>query len=166
MAQEKRSATLRIWMKDYGRLVYSVAYKIVRNTQDAEDVFQNTFAKAYFKMAKLTHHPNIKAWLSLTAKNDALNKVASSWKKKVTLLDTPRELASYEKDNTELINLVKALPAIYRKCIWLYYYVGYDTNEIAELTGVSAATVRTRLRRARHRLKADLTSTWESEYEY
>ena len=166
MTQKTRSETLRIWMTDYGRLVYSVAYKIVLNAQDAEDVFQDTFAKAYFKMAKLKHHKNIKAWLSLTAKNNALNKVASSWKKKVTLLETPRELASPMTDDTGLINLVRALPAIYRKCIWLYYYAGYDTNEIAELTGVAPSTVRTRLRRGREHLKADIISTRECKNEY
>ena len=166
MTQKTRNATLRRWMADYGRLVYSVAYKIVLNAQDAEDVFQNTFAKAYFKMAQLKHHKNIKAWLSLTAKNDALNKVASCWKKKVTLLETPRELESPFTDDTELLNLVRELPAVYRKCIWLYYYAGYDTNEIAELTGAAPSTVRTRLRRGREHLKADIISARECENEY
>ncbi len=167
MTQQDRSATLRLWMKDYGRLVYSLAYKILLNAQDAEDVFQNTFAKAYFKISKLENHKNVKAWLCQVAKNDALNKVSSSWKKKVTLQEVPMEFHSPESDSVELDYLVKCLPPIYRKCIWLYYYAGYKTSEIAELTGVAPATVRTRLKRGREHLKADFQASHGSEnYEY
>ena len=167
MTQQTRSATLRNWMTDYGKLVYSVAYKIVLNAQDAEDVFQNTFCKAYFKMAKLEHHENIRAWLCLTAKNDSLNKISSTWKKKVTLLPAPKEMFAPQADTVEITNFVKNLPAIYRKCIWLHYYAGYKTEEIAELTGVKPSTVRTRLKRGREYLKADIQAIHGSEkYEY
>jgi RNA polymerase sigma-70 factor (ECF subfamily) len=167
MTHEKRSAVLKNWMENYGRLVYSLAYKILLNAQDAEDVFQNTFSKAYFKMGSLERHSNVKAWLCRTAKNDALNKVSSSWKTKVALLEAPVELASSETDTTELSCLVKNLPPIYRKCIWLYYYAGYRTDEIAHLTGVAPSTVRTRLKRGREHLKADIKAIHGSEnYEY
>lgn len=167
MTQQMRNTTLHNWMKDYGRLVYSVAYKIVLNAADAEDVFQNTFCKAYFKMNKIKHHENIKAWLCLTAKNDSLNKVTSSWKKKVTLLPAPKEIYSPQADTIEIAHLVKTLPAIYRKCIWLHYYAGYKTDEIAGLCGVAPSTVRTRLKRGREHLKADIEAIHGSEnYEY
>lgn len=167
MTHEKRSAVLQTWMKDYGKLVYALAYKILLNSQDAEDVFQNTFSKAYFKLGRLERHANVKAWLCRTAKNDALNIVASSWKTKVTLLDAPKELASPETDTVELNALVQNLPPIYRKCIWLYYYAGYSTDEIASLTGVAPPTVRTRLKRSREHLKADIQEIHGSEnYEY
>lgn len=167
MTHDKRSAVLKNWMKNYGRLVYSLAYKILLNPQDAEDVFQNTFSKAYFKMGKLERHSNVKAWLCRTAKNDALNKVTSSWKTKVSLLDAPIELATPETDTVEFSCLVQNLPPVYRKCIWLYYYAGYRTDEIAQLTGANPATVRTRLKRGRDHLKADIQKIHGSKnYEY
>ena len=48
------------------------------------------------------------------------------------------------------------LPEKYRTAIYLHYYEGYSTKEIAEIIGVPAATVRTRLRRAREQLKTGL----------
>ena len=167
MTHDKHSAVLKNWMQNYGKLVYSLAYKILLNTQDAEDVFQNTFSKAYFKMGSLERHANVKAWLCRTAKNDALNMVSSSWKKKVTFFSAPKELVTPETDAVELNCLVQNLPPIYRKCIWLYYYAGYSTNEIAELTGINPATARTRLKRGREHLKADIQGIHGSEnYEY
>ena len=156
MTNQQHAETLKNWMLTYGRLVYTVAYKILANEQDAEDIFQNTFAKAYFRCGKLKSHGNIKAWLCRTATNDALNWLASSWKKKVKLCDIPVELADSQPKTSEIAGLVESLPAIYRKCIWLYYYAGYKTHEIAEMTGVAHSTVLTRLRRARGYLKADI----------
>ena len=163
MTQQERTKTINSWMRDYGRLVYSVAYKILINRQDAEDVFQNTFTKAYFKMGNLTGHGNIKAWLSLTAKNDALNKVKSSWKSKVSLVEAPLDLAQTNADAVSFANLIGTLPAVYRKTIWLHYFAGYKTDEIAELMGVAHSTVRSRLKRGRHYLKADLQDMQGSE---
>ena len=167
MTQQHDNTMIRQWMLDYGKLVYSVAYKILKNAQDAEDVFQNTFIKAYFRSNKLKDHNNLKAWLCRTATNDALNKLSSSWKKKVALCEIPQELMAEQNDNGDVIHYVKKLPIIYRKCIWLYYFAGYKTNEIAEMTGVSHSTVRTRLKRARSFLKADIGDAKRGDsYEY
>ena len=156
MTDQQRHTFLREWMQAYGRLIYSVAFEILHNPQDSEDVFQNTFIKAYFRCSKLQKHENIKAWLCRVATNESLNKLQSSWKKNVTLYGIPKELYCTAEETGRLTQLIKDLPLIYRKCIWLYYYAGYKTHEIADMTGVSHATVRTRLKRARSYLKADI----------
>ncbi len=167
MTNNQKSELIQNWMQSYGKLVYSVAYKITLNAQDAEDVFQDTFSKAYFKLPKLATHGNTQAWLCMTAKNDALNKVSSSWRTKVELTQTPMDIASESSVGSEIVSLIKKLPHSYRQCIWLYYYAGYKTHEIAELLSVPDATVRTRLRRARAHLKCDLNQTnGGKQYEY
>ena len=60
-----------------------------------------------------------------------------------------------EPDDT-LYNAVQALPLRYREPVYLFYYEGYDTNEIAQLLHISPATVRKRLCRAREKLKQEL----------
>ncbi len=167
MTNEQKSALLRKWMKSYGKLIYSVAYKITLNEQDTEDIFQETFTKAYFKLPKLANHANIKAWLCMAAKNRAINLVTSSWSKKVELTQAPYDIAPQGADSDELVELIKKLTYSHRQCIWLYYYVGYKTAEIADLLGVPDATVRTRLRRAREQLKCEIVEIHGGkEYEY
>ncbi|MCK5128411.1 MAG: sigma-70 family RNA polymerase sigma factor [Clostridiales bacterium] len=167
MTDQHDNTHINQWMLDYGKLVYSVAFKILKNPQDTEDVFQNTFIKAHFRCRKLQDHKNIKAWLCRVATNEALNKLSSSWKKKVTLCTVPMEIASTQAEGDTILELVKKLPVNYRKCIWLYYYVGYKSQEIAEMTGVSHATIRTRLKRARNILKMDIQDNeWSEKHEY
>ena len=56
---------------------------------------------------------------------------------------------------------VLALPAKYRTAVHLYYYEGYQTAEIAAMTGLREGTVRSRLSRARARLRELLKGEWE-----
>jgi RNA polymerase sigma-70 factor (ECF subfamily) len=68
----------------------------------------------------------------------------------VPLLDSHPAESSEDRG---LVEAILALPAKYRTVIHLYYYEGYSTGEIGELTGQRAATVRSLLARARQKLK-------------
>jgi RNA polymerase sigma factor (sigma-70 family) len=154
---QKRDEYLKECMNEYGSIVLSTAMRILKNVQDAEDVFQNTFVKAYCINKVFNDQNHIKAWLIRVTVNDCLSRLRSGWKKKVVLCDLPQELIAWDNDNSsDIIRLLQKIPRIYRRAIWLYYWAGYKTHEIAEMTDVKPATVRTRLKRARVLLKADI----------
>ena len=65
-----------------------------------------------------------------------------------------------EQKDTELYEAIKQLPTKCRSVIYLFYYEGYSTKEIAEILRMKEATVRTRLVRARKLLKEQLKEAW------
>ena len=74
-----------------------------------------------------------------------------------TLLKAAEEsIVLLKNENQNLYAEVMALPAKYRLPLYLYYYEGYTAAEVGELLGLGPSTVRTRLARAREKLKAQL----------
>lgn len=71
-------------------------------------------------------------------------------------LDDYREPVFNTPEHQNLYAEVMALPAKYRLPLYLYYYEGYTAAEVRELLGLGPSTVRTRLARAREKLKAQL----------
>lgn len=68
-----------------------------------------------------------------------------------------------DEKNSELYEAIKELPAKSRIVVYLFYYEGYSTKEIAEIIYIKEATVRTRLVAARKMLRAKLKEAWEDE---
>lgn len=68
-----------------------------------------------------------------------------------------------DEKNSELYETIKELPAKSRIVVYLFYYEGYSTKEIAEIIHIKEATVRTRLVTARKLLRAKLKEAWEDE---
>ena len=66
------------------------------------------------------------------------------------------EQAAFQPEEGGVLEEVQKLPAKYREVLVLYYYMGYDTNEIADLLGLQAEAVRARMSRARRKLKTEL----------
>lgn len=154
MSESFKDERLKKWILDYGYEVLSTAKRITGNVHDAEDVFQNTFIKAYCRNKSFKSQEHIKAWLIRVTINDCISRLRSGWKKRVVLCKIPEELCEPFNSN-DTIQLLKKLPNIYRQALWLHYWAGYKTHEIADMVGVSPATIRTRLKRARER-KTDM----------
>ncbi len=97
-----------------------------------------------------------KAWLLACAANVCKDELKSARRRKAA--DMPADVvdgrAAAEAD--DVLECVLALPAPYKDCVYLHYYEGYKTGEIAEMTGVPPSTVRNRLSDARKMLRAAL----------
>ena len=163
MKASNRDRQLEKWMDEFGGVVLEAARHILKNTQDAQDVFQNTFVKAYLKKGCFNEKEHVKAWLLRVAKNESISKLRSGWKKRVTLCEIPKEISENTQANELVLDCVKKLPAKYRQSVWLYYWAGYKTEEIAEVMQTTPATVRTRLKRAREQLKISIQRSDENE---
>jgi len=144
--------------KAHGNRLYRTALAILGSKAEAEDVVQDTFIKL-FERSQYFESPNHEvAWLIKVTVNLCKNRLRSHWWKRTEpLLDT------YPAQNGHQHSIVEAvleLPSKYRGVIHLFYYEGYSTKEIADLTEQKESTVRQQLTRARRLLKGYL----EGEY--
>ncbi|NQT32734.1 MAG: sigma-70 family RNA polymerase sigma factor [Candidatus Omnitrophica bacterium] len=157
--------------------VYTVVYRIVRNSEDAQEVTQDVFMSIYQKINTFRFKSSLKTWLYRIATNRAINmyrKRAKEKGRKVTFEDNikydsdvfNKTAVNFEREHAE--KLVKAmlgsLPCEQRACIVLKDIEGLRYQEIAEVLGIKINTVRSRLKRAREKLLA-LKETGESSHE-
>lgn len=137
----------------YAPSVYRVCYSFVRNEADALDLMQDTFMKYIEAADKPADSRHEIAWLVTTAGNLCRNHLRSF---KVSRCDELKEtdiVRTYDNTAFELLEAVLRLPDKYKTAVFLYYYEGFDSNEIARLTGVRPSSVRSCLKRARAKLK-------------
>ena len=156
MESEKRNEILAESMEKHLKTVFRVSLGYVKNIQDAEDITQNVFFKLYRHKKEFTSEEAIKAWLIRLAINESKDLLKSAWFKKRSDLD--ESLAMPENIDLDLYEYIKQLKPIYRAVIYLYYYDGYSTNEIANILKKPLSTVKMQLQRSRKYLKEILES--------
>lgn len=153
---------LRRAMETQGDTVYRLALCRLQNTADAEDVYQDVFLRLLRQEAADWDEEHLRAWLIRAT----LNRCADFWRfrlRRPTLsLSQLPDLTQPDEAESELWDAVARLPETQRTVVHLHYAEGYSTEEIAALTHTPAATVRTRLHRARKKLK-DLLGGSEDE---
>lgn len=132
--------------------LYRAALAILGHPQEAEDAVQDAFLTYLEKAPTKLDSPG--AWLMRVLVNGCKSRLRLKWRQVVPLPDTLELQGSEER--AELEELWR-LPAADRAVIHLFYYQGYSTDEIAHMTGQRPGTVRSRLSRARQRLKALLS---------
>lgn len=145
--------------------VFRFALYMLPSRQDAEDVAQETFIKAYRNIGGFRGDASLGTWLMAIAR-----KTAASWyrgRKVEHDLDQVIEPAVGDTDtllaHLEIRSAVAELPEHYREIVVLRYTNQLDLNEISALTGVSRNTVGVRLHRARQLLRDTLVATREQE---
>jgi len=118
---------------------------------EAEDIVQETFLRLYEHQPQFTSQGHEAAWLIRVTVNLCKNRLKSHWwSKSAPLLDIYPAKSEFEHD---LIETIHSLPHKYRAAIHLYYYEGYSTYEIADITSQSEAAVRQQLSRGRQKIK-------------
>src|SRR5262245_17532831 len=142
------------------KLALRVAYSVLRQRQDAEDVAQDAFAKAYRNFRQLRDRERFRAWLVRMTwrlaidrqrgdRRRAARELAADAPATLTIVD---DLHAQERAN-RLWAAIDALPEKPRVAIVLANIEGHDTAEVAALLGVPVGTVKSRLFLARQRLK-------------
>ena len=140
-------------MRLHGDTVYRLALCRMQNTADAEDVYQDVFLRLLQQTADWDDE-HMKAWLIRATLNRCADLHRFRLRRPVLALEDIPELARTVDDRAaELWDAVARLPEKLRTAVHLHYAEGYATEEIAALMGVPPATVRTRLHRARLKLK-------------
>ncbi|WP_235069472.1 RNA polymerase sigma factor [Turicibacter sp. TJ11] len=149
-------------IEDYGQEVYRIAYFYIKDRQLAEDVFQEVFYKVMKNYHKFQHQSSEKTWLTRITINTCKDLLRTNWIKRVTTFSTWQEPQSdYEapfdiekqEEYQELYQMIQKLPTKYKDVILLFYYKELSYEEISQILGIPEGTVRSRLARARTKLK-------------
>ena len=144
--------TVRRLVETYSPMLLRLAAARLSSPADAEDAVQEAFLRL------LTTHPVFrdaeyeKAWLIRTTLHRACDIRKSAARRNLPLEEAVLAAAP-EAEEGDLPAAVRALPDKYGAVIHLHYYEGYSIGEIANLLGVPAPTVGTRLARGRERLR-------------
>lgn len=144
----------------YSDMIIRIAFQIVKNQADAEDVCQEVFIKL-LKNNNFQSEEHRKAWLIRVTINKSKDLVMSSWfKNRAELNDN---IAVYENEHLHIIEEVMKLPIKYRTPIYLYYFEGYSVKEIANILNKSQNTVLSWLNRGRKKLEYIMIGGFENE---
>lgn len=141
--------------------VYRVCFMYMKNRADTEDMVQNTFLRLMRDKTVFRDEEHEKAWLIRTATNLCKDYFRHWWSRTVGM-DLAAD-AAVEQDFKIDGNLGKvlALPSRYKTPVYLYYYEGYSTAEIARMLGKKESTVRSWLRRGRELLRMEMEGDLE-----
>lgn len=134
----------------YSQLLLRIAFTRVKSTHDAEDVVQEVFLKLITKQPCFRNEEHEKAWLIRATINLTYDMLKSSFRQSVPLDES---ILSSQEEPNQLLSAVRSLPEKYSTVLHLYTYEGYSIKEIAQILALPAATVGTRLSRARKQLK-------------
>lgn len=147
-------------IEKYGDMVYRIAVNQMKSRTDADDVFQEVFIKwmQYREQMKSPEHE--KAWLIRVTLNQCKSALGSTWnKKKAEWSQEVENTMIYEEkmeEDSELDAILNKLPGRYRTVLHLFYYEELSISEIGNILQEKESTVRTRLTRARRKLKSML----------
>jgi RNA polymerase sigma-70 factor (ECF subfamily) len=169
-------------VETYYELIYRLANKMLNDPQEAEDILQETFLKAYRYIDGFDGRSSLSTWLYRIATNEALMSLRRKKLDTVSMdetLDTMEgevepiqivdwcclpeaELMSAEAQ-ARLNQATEKLPATLRVVFVLRDIQGLSTREVAEVLSLSETAVKTRLSRARLRLREDLSDYYSEK---
>lgn len=142
----------------YGDRVFSAAFSVCQNREDADDVVQDTFIKYYTRNEDYIDDSHLKAWLLRVAINRAKDITGAFWRRnRVSWEEYMEQLEFVQPEDKSLFQAVMELPERYRLVIHLFYYEEYSIAEIAALLRSTQGTIKARLSRGRTLLKSMLT---------
>ena len=137
-------------------MVYRVCFSYMKNKADTEDAVSLVFEKLLKNGLAFKDAEHEKAWLLRTAINQCKD-FLKSWRRSLENIDDYENLQATDAlPDNELLKTVLELPERYKDVIYLYYYEGYSTAEVAEILNKPQSTIRSHMREARILLKGVL----------
>ena len=160
----------------YMNQLYAAAMRYTKNSEDAQDLVQDTYAKAYTSFHQFEPGTNLKAWLYRVLTTTFINTYRKDQRRPQTsdseLEDWQiAEASSHTSDqgkstedvvlenlpDSDIKNALAEIPEEFRMAVFLADVEGFSYKEIAEIVGVPSGTVMSRLHRGRKQLREKLT---------
>lgn len=140
-------------VETYSDMLMRIALNRVNSIAEAEDVVQTTFERLMKRQPRFETREHEKAWLIKTAIRICIDEARRASRR--TSVPLNEEIAAaYSEESFELLETVRRLPEHDRDAVYLYYYEEYTIREIAKILGEREGTTRSRLSRARKKLRA------------
>ncbi|MEL4307805.1 RNA polymerase sigma factor [Joostella sp. CR20] len=140
--------------------MFCVAMRYVKNTDDAQDVMQEAFIKAFQKLNQFKAEVTFGAWLKRIVINKCLDFLKSKHQEVVAINENMSLLKDDDTweinetiDVAVIKNVIETLSDKYKYVLMLYLIEGYDHDEISQILGINNATSRTNLLRGKQKLK-------------
>ncbi|ALN15859.1 MAG: sigma-70 family RNA polymerase sigma factor [Acidipropionibacterium acidipropionici] len=173
---QQRAARFERDAMEYLDQLYGAALRMTRNAADAEDVVQETYAKAFASFKQFRPGTNLKAWLFRILTNTYINTYRKAQRRPQTSDDENVEdwqiarAASHEATglrsaevealdampDTQVVRALDSLSEDFREVVTLADIEGFSYKEIAQIMGTPIGTVMSRLNRARKQLRGQL----------
>ena len=163
----------------YQRQVYNLAYRMLGNAEDAGDLVQETFLRAYGALASFRQDASFLTWLYKIASNLCIDQLRSRKARSALSLDveleegrepaadsrncSPEELAIRDSVQEVVQRAISNLPEKYRVVVVMRHLQDMSVEEIANVLEMPTGTVKTHLFRAREMLRGRLRSVLEME---
>ena len=162
-------------VENYKDMAYTIAIKIVRNAEDAEEVAQDSFVKAYQQLQSFKGNSKFSTWLYTIVYRTAISKIR---KKKLEVTDIndyvienhsidfsfPQlDLLKIEEQKKYVTLAINSLSELDALLITLFYMNDNTFDEIVEITDLSKTNIKVRLFRARKKLYKELSSILKTE---
>ncbi len=147
---------IRRVVEQHRDMVFRIAFTYLRDPADADDVAQDVFVKFIRKTPAFANDEHVRRWLIRVTVNECKSLFRRPWRRMEDIENYANTLSMPSREHVDVFTSVMSLPERYRVPLVLYYYLGFTTNEIAQLTKTPGATVRTRLARGRSQLKTML----------
>lgn len=154
----KDASDAAAFVQRYAQMILRLCFTYSLGRADAEDVCQNVFLKLLQCDRRFADEGETRAFIIRMTINECKDALKSGWRRRTVPLDEliEREAPGLPAQDSGVLAAVQRLPLKYREAVYLYYYEGYNTEEIAALAGVKPAAVRQRLARAREKLRKEL----------
>ncbi len=155
-AAEQRARAL---VDRYANLILRLSYTYLKSTYDAEDVCQDIIIKLMNREGRFSSPAHERAWVIRATKNACKDMLRQAQRKTLPLEElgeSSLRAHAPEPPHDEVLDAVMALPASYREAVFLKYFEGYSSAQIAKILGCKQNTVDARLSRARAKLRSML----------
>jgi RNA polymerase sigma-70 factor (ECF subfamily) len=164
-----------ILVDKYKDMVFSLALKITKSREEAEEVSQDSFIKAFKSLKKFKGDSKFSTWLyKITYNNciDRVKKIARTYntdtidevnENKIKAIEDTLETIERGERATVIKECMEALPEDERTILWLFYFEELSLKEIKDVTSYSESNIKVKLHRARKRLLAIVKKKVEPE---
>ena len=168
-------AACRIIIDKYKSFVFNLAFRIINNKEDAEEVAQDSFIKAFKHLESFNRKAKFSTWLYRIAFNTAVSKTRKKKVVKNEISNIPESVlpvASFdssfqllkEEQQQQIIQLIlNKLSANEKALVTMYYMEEMPMEEIATVTGLSKSNVKVKIHRARQKLYKYLSQLLKNE---
>lgn len=151
-------------MERHGDRVLRIAYSYLKDYGRAEDICQEVFLKLYCINKHFEDEGHETAFILRMTINLCKDQYKGFWHKRVVVGeekeitddDEPGQIVAETDEARQLFSVVSGLDNAFKSVVILFYYEGLSSKEIAQVLNIPQATVRSRLKRAREKLKKKL----------
>ena len=169
------ASSFAVLVDRYKDLVYTLAFRMLKSREEAEEVSQDVFLKVFKSLAKFKGESKFSSWIYRISYNTCLDKIRKQ--KREPIVVTIDEFTEHqvntidnaldklvEKEHKQLIqDCLKLLPGDVGFLLTLYYFEEQSIEEISKIIGISNANVKVKLFRSRKKLASILRERLEPE---